>query len=77
MKLYGKFGLMALALVVALVLPMAAFAQTPVAPTELLTDVGDAAATVIDPIQVTYFIITAVLISTGIWLVRRSLKLGR
>lgn len=50
---------------------------TPITPTVLLADVGTAAATVIQPEQVTYFIITAVLISTGLWLVRRSLKLGR
>lgn len=80
-KLFGGLKFLKVALiaaVVAMLMPVAAFAQaTPMAPGAVITLATDAAADIIDPVQVTYVVLAAVGVSFAFWFVRRSLKLGR
>lgn len=70
------FGFVLMALVAALA-PVAVFAQTPIPAADVITMATTAAADIIDPIQVTYIVIAAVGVSFALWMVRRTLKLGR
>ena len=74
-KAVSKFYFVVAAAVLGL-LPMAAFAQTPIPAADVIT-LATGAADVIDPIQVTYIIMAAVGVSFALWMIRRTLKLGR
>lgn len=72
----SKVSFVVFALVAALV-PVAAFAQTPVAPGDIITDATSAMTGVVSAGQITNIILAAVGISLGLWMARRGLKLGR
>jgi hypothetical protein len=50
---------------------------TPMPPDAVITLATNAAADIIDPVQVTYIVVAAVGVSFALWFVRRTLKLGR
>jgi hypothetical protein len=76
LKVFSRFYVVVAAFVMALV-PVAAFAQTPIPAADVITMATGAAADIIDPVQVTYIVIAAVGVSFALWMVRRTLKLGR
>lgn len=45
--------------------------------TGIISLATSAAGDIVDPIQVTYIVIAAVGVSFALWMVRRTLKLGR